>query len=49
MVVSADVRTKTGLLLVARGHEVTAGLLGRLQNFASSLESKMILVVADGT
>jgi CheY-like chemotaxis protein len=46
MVVSADVRTKTGLLLVARGHEVTAGLLGRLENFESSLESKMILVMA---
>lgn len=45
MVVSADVRTKTGLLLVARGHEVTASLLGRLENFEGSLESKMILVM----
>jgi len=48
MVVSADVRTKAGLLLVSRGHEVTIGLLGRLENFASSLESKMVLVIARG-
>lgn len=45
MIVGADVRTKGGMLLVARGHEVTASLLGRLANFASTLETKTVQIV----
>ena len=37
MVLAVDVRTKSGTLLVARGHEVTAGLVARLANFATEL------------
>ncbi len=32
MVFAEDVRTKTGALLVTRGHEITPGLLERLHN-----------------
>ena len=35
MVLGADVRTKDKVLLVPRGHEVTATLLWRLKNFAT--------------
>jgi response regulator RpfG family c-di-GMP phosphodiesterase len=34
MVLAADVVTPTGMLLIARGHEVTANLLERIKNFA---------------
>jgi hypothetical protein len=34
MVLAQDVRTRNGLLLVARGQEVTASLLQRLHNFS---------------
>jgi hypothetical protein len=35
MVVDQDVRSKNGLLLLAKGQEVTPSVLGRLRAFAS--------------
>ena len=46
MTVAVDVRTKGGMLLVARGHDVTAALLGRLENFVGSLERSTMCVFA---
>ena len=37
MVVDQDVRTKTGLLLLAKGQEVTLSVLGRLRAFAAKV------------
>jgi response regulator RpfG family c-di-GMP phosphodiesterase len=34
MVLARDVTTRTGLTLISHGHEVTEGLLARIQNFA---------------
>ncbi len=34
MTFAEDVKSSTGLLLISRGQEVTAGLLERLSNFA---------------
>ena len=45
MVVAADVRTKGGALLVARGHAVTTGLVARLANFAGELSIKTVRVL----
>lgn len=47
MIIAADVTTKNGTLLVARGHEVTPGLIRRLENFASSLENEFVAVAGD--
>jgi len=47
MIIAADVTTTNGTLLVARGHEVTAGLIRRLENFASSLVCESIAVAGD--
>ena len=44
MIVACEIRTKGGLLLVARGHEVTAGLLARLENFGPDLATKTVRV-----
>ncbi len=44
MIIAADVMTKNGTLLIARGHEVTPGLVHRLENFASSLVSTTVFV-----
>ncbi|MBN1606128.1 MAG: hypothetical protein JW940_05820, partial [Polyangiaceae bacterium] len=39
MVLTREVRLRSGMLLVARGYEVTQGLLARLRNFpAGSVE-----------
>jgi len=46
MIVASDIRTKHGTLLVARGHEVTAGLLSRLENFGADLASSSVRVDA---
>jgi response regulator RpfG family c-di-GMP phosphodiesterase len=46
MIIASDIRTKRGTLLVARGHEVTAGLLSRLENFGADLASNSVLVDA---
>jgi hypothetical protein len=41
-----DVMSSTGLLLVARGHEVTAGLLYRLRNMApGSIREPLVVFV----
>lgn len=40
MVFADDVRTKVGVLLVARGHEVTPSLLARLRNHESELQGE---------
>jgi HD-GYP domain-containing protein (c-di-GMP phosphodiesterase class II) len=37
MVLSDDVLASSGMLLVARGHEITAGTLARMLNFAASV------------
>ncbi|HRD66349.1 MAG TPA: response regulator [Candidatus Competibacter sp.] len=49
MVFAEDVRTKTGALLVTRGHEVTPGLLERLCNLqdARALPPVKVVMVAD--
>jgi HD-GYP domain-containing protein (c-di-GMP phosphodiesterase class II) len=46
MIVACDIRTKGGTLLVSRGHEVTPGLLARLENIGPDLASKTVRVNA---
>ena len=51
MVVDQDVRSKTGLLLLAKGQEVTLSVLGRLRAFAAKMgiaEPVRVLVAGDG-
>jgi hypothetical protein len=46
MFLTQDVMSTTGLLLVARGHEVTPGLLYRLRNLApGSLREPLVVFV----
>lgn len=47
MVIARDIVTQTGMLLVSRGHEVTEGLIGRLENFGAMLVDEKVNVVAD--
>lgn len=49
MVFAEDVRSKSGALLVTRGHEVTPGLLERLQNLkdAQSLPAVKVITTTD--
>jgi hypothetical protein len=50
MVVDQDVRSKTGLLLLAKGQEVTPSVLGRLRAFAAKVgiaEPVRVLVAAE--
>ena len=52
MVVDQDVRSKTGLLLLAKGQEVTLSVLGRLRAFAAKVgiaEPVRVLVEAEPT
>jgi CheY-like chemotaxis protein len=49
MILATDVVTKTGMLLVARGHDVTRGLVRRLENFSSAIGSDKVAVMADAT
>jgi hypothetical protein len=44
MVLACDVRSPSGVLLVARGYEVTSGLLERLRNFPPGFVQEPILV-----
>jgi len=44
MILAQDVMMKNGVLLIARGHPITPGLLMRLENFASSLASTTVTV-----
>jgi response regulator RpfG family c-di-GMP phosphodiesterase len=44
MVMASDIRTKGGVLLVARGHEVTPGLRARLENFGHDLAARYVSV-----
>ncbi len=51
MVVDQDVRSKSGLLLLAKGQEVTLSVLGRLRAFAAKVgiaEPVRVLVEGDG-
>ncbi|HLN02226.1 MAG TPA: HD domain-containing phosphohydrolase [Bryobacteraceae bacterium] len=51
MVVDQDVRSKTGLLLLAKGQEVTLSVLGRLRAFAAKVgiaEPVRVLVEGEG-
>lgn len=45
MILAADVQTSNGMLLVARGQEVSASLLERIRNFAAKLGVKEPLQV----
>lgn len=47
MVIAADVVTKNGTLLVARGHEVSSGLVRRLENFGATADQQKVRVFAD--
>jgi response regulator RpfG family c-di-GMP phosphodiesterase len=40
MLLAEDVKTRNGQLLIARGHEVTVGLLARLKNLSEELRAK---------
>jgi CheY-like chemotaxis protein len=44
MVIASDILSKGGVLLVARGHEVTPSLLDRLRNFLPSLARDTVAV-----
>jgi response regulator RpfG family c-di-GMP phosphodiesterase len=44
MILVRDVETKSGMLLIGRGQEVTAGLLQRLQNMGNGLVREPLLV-----
>jgi hypothetical protein len=46
MVLVEDVRTRSGALLISRGHEVSEGLLVRLRNFAATIGVREPLYVA---
>lgn len=46
MVLTDDVRTRAGALLIGRGHEISDGLLVRLRNFAATVGIKEPLQVA---
>lgn len=45
MVLAEDVCTRSGMLLSARGHEVTEGFLARLDNFQNNLRKSTVKVV----
>jgi response regulator RpfG family c-di-GMP phosphodiesterase len=45
MVFAADVRTPAGALLVARGHEVTAGLVERVRNFSYEIAMQKVRLI----
>jgi hypothetical protein len=45
MVFVQDVRTRGGLLVIARGQEVTASLLERVRNFSSGLQEPIRVIV----
>ncbi|MBX3223432.1 MAG: response regulator [Labilithrix sp.] len=47
MIIATDVITRNGTLLVARGHEVTLGLVRRLENFAASIDQETVEIMAD--
>lgn len=44
MIIASDILSKSGVLLVARGHEVTPSLLERLWNFQASLARQTVEV-----
>jgi CheY-like chemotaxis protein len=46
MVLTEDVKTKAGALLIGRGHEISDGLLVRLRNFAATVGIQEPLLVA---
>ncbi|MBX3229232.1 MAG: response regulator [Labilithrix sp.] len=46
MVIAADVRTTTGILVVARGHTITEALVERLRNYVPVLPSGTVRVAA---
>jgi len=49
MVLAEDVRSRTGVLLVARGQTVSAGLLARLLNLAQTVKEPLRVVVPDAS
>jgi response regulator RpfG family c-di-GMP phosphodiesterase len=49
MIFAADVRTRSGTLLIARGQEVTTGLAERIRNFPRSLSVNETVRVIDPT
>jgi response regulator RpfG family c-di-GMP phosphodiesterase len=49
MILAADVCTRAGTVLVARGQEVTVGLIARLRNFAATSEGVEEPVIVRGS
>jgi hypothetical protein len=43
MVFGEDLKSSSGMLLVARGQEVTAGLLERLRNFPADVANRSLV------
>ncbi len=48
MVVAGDVRLESGVLLVARGYEVTSGFIERLRNFGGAVKEPIRVLVRRG-
>jgi CheY-like chemotaxis protein len=46
MIIADDIVSTSGLLIVARGHEVTPSLIERLRNFVTSLATDSVQVLA---
>jgi len=46
MVIAADVFSRSGVLIVARGHRVTESVMERLRNFITTIEKETIQVTA---
>lgn len=46
MVIAADVFSRSGVLIVARGHRVTESVMERLRNFMTTIEKETIQVTA---
>ena len=49
MILVDDVKTAAGALLITKGHEVSAGLIARLKNFAATVGVREPLHVSRGT
>jgi CheY-like chemotaxis protein len=47
MVLAEDVWSRSGVLLLARGHTASAGILARLQNIGATVREPLRIVVAD--
>ena len=50
MILNDDLRSKTGILLAAKGHEVSHALTKAIRNFveAGTVKGKVLVIVATG-